>query len=333
MNERSRVVRCLLTRIVAVGSIILGHSASPQVTSNAAVHELRVPVAGTSLYVRTIGRGQRTIVLHGGPDFDQAYLLPELDRLQDVLQLIYYDQRGRGRSADNVRASDVTIASELADLDAVRRHFDLDSMIILGHSWGAVLALEYALRHPNRVSSLILMNPAPVSTVGFAHLRESYVAALGPDMERQRQIAASAAYQAADPQTVADRYRIHFRHALVRPEHYEALLDRMRAQFIHQGNDGILRARAVEDQLMRDTWQRADYDLLPKLRALQIPTLVVTGKQDFIPVAIAEEIAESLPNARFTAVDKCGHFAYLECPDEVRKAIEEQLQRTMMKPR
>jgi proline iminopeptidase len=56
-------------------------------------------------------------VLHGGPDFDHSYLLPDLDRLSDSFRLIYYDQRGRGRSADGVRAEDVTLASDIADLD------------------------------------------------------------------------------------------------------------------------------------------------------------------------------------------------------------------------
>jgi proline iminopeptidase len=57
--------------------------------------ESRVPIGKASLYCREIGRGQPVIVLHGGPDFDSAYLLPELDRLADGFRLIYYDQRGR----------------------------------------------------------------------------------------------------------------------------------------------------------------------------------------------------------------------------------------------
>lgn len=103
------------------------------------------------------------IVLHGGPDFDTSYLLPELDRLSDKFHLIYYDQRGRGRSADSVKPEDVTLESEIADLDEVREHFHLDKVVLLGHSWGTVLALEYALRHPERVSRLVLMDPAPAS--------------------------------------------------------------------------------------------------------------------------------------------------------------------------
>ena len=105
-------------------------------------------MGSASLYSREIGQGQPIIVLHGGPDFDHGYLLPDLDRLADAFRLIYYDQRGRGRSADHVRPEDVTLASDVDDLDKVRQHFRLDSPALLGHSWGAVLALEYALRHP-----------------------------------------------------------------------------------------------------------------------------------------------------------------------------------------
>lgn len=114
-------------------------------------------------------------MLHGGPDFDHGYLLPDLDRLADSFRLIYYDQRGRGRSADQVLPEEVTMASEMDDLDMVRQHFDLASPALLGHSWGAVLALEYALRHPERVSHMILMNPAPASTSDLAMFRTHWL--------------------------------------------------------------------------------------------------------------------------------------------------------------
>ena len=99
---------------------------------------MRLPVGDASLYVRDVGRGLPLIVLHGGPDFDQAYLRPELDELADAYRLIYYDQRGRGKSAEDVRPENVTLASHLSDLDAVRRHFRLDAPVLLGHSWGTV---------------------------------------------------------------------------------------------------------------------------------------------------------------------------------------------------
>jgi proline iminopeptidase len=267
-------------------------------------------------------------VLHGGPDFDYGYLLPELDRFKDAFRLIYYDQRGRGRSADHVSPEDVTLASDVNDIDRVRRHFHLDSPVLLGHSWGTLLALEYALRHPTRVSHLILMNPAPASTGDLAVMRKSYLAKIGPDVDRLRAFAATAAYQAGEPEAVVERYRIHFKPALARPEDYEKLMVRMKAGFISQGKEGIVKARAVEARLMRDTWEVPTYDVLPKLRGLGIPTLVITGDQDFIPVEIAEHIARSLPNATLVTIAGCGHFTYLECADQVRSAVDDFFRRT-----
>ena len=287
----------------------------------AAAAEVRVPVAKTSLYARDVGRGRPFIVLHGGPDFDHGYLLPELDALADSYRLIYYDQRGRGRSAANVQPDDVTLASDLEDLDSVRRHFRLDRPVLLGHSWGTVLALEFALRHPTLVSHLVLMNPAPVSLAQLAALRQSYVAQLGSDMDQQRAIQAGAAYKRGDPDAVTARYRVHFKHGLRRPADYEKLMTRMAAGFRRQGSAGILKAWAVEERLYRDTWSLPAYDLLPKLASLRIPTLVIVGEQDFIPPAIAREIAQALPDATLAEIPDCGHFAYLECGAAVRTAL------------
>jgi proline iminopeptidase len=312
-------VAILLAVLLAQGA---GAQPAPTPATTAA-RETRVPVGTASLFVRTVGQGRPTIVLHGGPDFDQAYLQPDLDRLKDAFQLIYYDQRGRGRSADGVQAEDVTLASDVEDVDRVRRHFQLEAPVVLGHSWGTVLALEYALRYPTRVSHLVLMNPAPVSTKDFALLRQSYLQKLGTQMDRQREIMAGAAYQAGEPEAVAARYRIHFTPALKRPADYEKLMTAMRAQFIAQGSAGIVKARAVEDQLMRDTWERADYDLLPRLRALSVPTLVIWGDHDFIPVDISAHVAHALPDARQVTLKDCGHFTYLECPGDVRRVIDE----------
>ncbi|HEY7304866.1 MAG TPA: alpha/beta fold hydrolase [Bryobacteraceae bacterium] len=299
-----------------------------QTERTAAPQESRIPVGKASLYCREIGRGQPIIVLHGGPDFDHCYLLPDLDRLADAFRLIYYDQRGRGKSADQVLPEEVTLTSEIDDLDKVRQHFHLESTNLLGHSWGAVLALEYALRYPERVSHLILMNPAPASSSDVAVFRKAYLQKLGSDMDRQREIVASAAYREGDPETVAARYRIHFKFALQRPEDYEKLMTTMEADFISQGKEGIVKARAVEARLMRDTWDVAGYDLLPKLRALSMPTLVIAGDHDLIPSEVSEHIARAIPKAQLVTLRNCGHFAYLECPGEVRNAFNEFFRRT-----
>jgi proline iminopeptidase len=307
----------------AVGMMLSDSGNAFETERSAGAREGRIQAGRASLYSREIGGGQPIIVLHGGPDFDHGYLLPDLDRLADAFRLIYYDQRGRGRSADHVQPEDVTLRSDVEDLDEVRKHFQLESAALLGHSWGAVLALEYALRYPTRVSHLILMNPAPASASDVAVLRKAYVQKLGADMDRQREILASAAYKEGDPAAVAARYRLHFKPALMRPDDYEKLMATMKTGFMSQGREGIVKARAVEDRLMRDTWQVDGYDLLPKVRNLGTPTLVIAGDHDFIPGEIAEHIAQAIPGARLVKIRNCGHFAYLERASDVRRAFND----------
>ena len=286
---------------------------------NVTPRESRIPVGGAELYAREVGHGKDMIVLHGGPDFDHSYLLPELDLLSNSYKLIYYDQRGRGRSAEGVQPEDVTLGSDIADIDKVRNYFKLDSMILLGHSWGTVLALEYALRYPKRVSHMILMNPAPASAEDYTQLRKEWLEKRPDDMERRKAIAASTAFKEGDPDAVTAYYRIHFKPALARPEDYKKIIARMRASFTKAG---VLKARAVEDRLMRGSWLLPDYDLLPRLKSLRIPTLVISGDHEFIPAATAEHIAHAIPNARMVTLKGCGHFSYLECPVAVREQID-----------
>ncbi len=296
-----------------------GSSSALESERSATPRESRIPVGGAELYAREVGQGTAVIVLHGGPDFDHSYLVPDLDRLSDSFRLIYYDQRGRGRSADHVQPEDVTLASDIADMEKVRQYFHLDSVVLLGHSWGTVLALEYALRYPQQVSRLILMNPAPASTDDYKQLRKEWLEKRADDMDRRKAITATTAYKEGDPDAVTAYYRIHFKPALARSEDYEKIIARFRSSFT---KEGILKARAIEDRLMNDSWSSPSYDLLPKLTSLRVPTLVIYGDHDFIPAATAEHITQAIPNARMVTLKDCGHFSYLECPVAVHKEID-----------
>ena len=141
-----------MQRFLTIGCVFAMMSLAAPVTfgqESWKAREERIPAGSGSLYARDIGQGEPTIVLHGGPDFDTAYLLPDLDRLADIYRLVYFDQRGRGKSAAWVRASEVSLATDVEDIERVRQHFGLEAPTLLGHSWGAVLALELraALSH------------------------------------------------------------------------------------------------------------------------------------------------------------------------------------------
>jgi proline iminopeptidase len=299
--------------------VLLWTLMAPQDSQSPHPRESRVPVGSAELNVREVGSGAAILVLHGGPDFDHRYLLPDLDRLSDGYRLVYYDQRGRGDSR-RVRPEDVSLASELADLDAVRQALHLDRVVLLGHSWGTVLALEYAVRHPERVSRMILMNPAPASTTQYRRVRKARLEALGSDLDRMKAIAATDAFKRGDPGAVAAYYRIHFKAAVARPDDLERVMTSFRASFTPER---IVAGRAIEDQLMKETWASDGYDLLPRLGKVTVPTLVITGDHDFFPVSMSEEISRALPSSRLVTLGGCGHFTYLECPAEVRRSIDE----------
>jgi proline iminopeptidase len=276
------------------------------------------PVENAALYFREVGQGRPIIVLHGGPDFDHSYLLPDMDRMADSFRLIYYDQRGRGKSGENVRAEDVSLQSDVEDLECLRRHLQAESVAVLGHSWGCVLALEYAIRHPSHVSHLILLNAAPASHGDYMLLRQERRRRAAADVEELRLRSSEAKYREGDPDTVAAYYRVHFRATLRQADQLERVIASLRASFTRSG---ILKARAIEARLMNDTWLSSGYDLLPQLEQLDIPTLVIHGDDDLIPVDCAAHIAWAMPKARFVVLKGCGHFSYLERPDEVRREI------------
>jgi proline iminopeptidase len=270
------------------------------------------------LYYREIGEGKAIVVLHGGPDFDHRYLLPDMDRLAGSFRLIYYDQRGRGKSVDNVQPEQVSISSEIEDLEGLRVFFHLESVALLGHSWGGLLALEYATRYPHRVTHLILLNTAPASRDDLLLFREERRKTAAEDVGKLQALKSTARYESGDLEADAAYYRVHFKATIRQPEHLERVVKSLRLSFTPEG---IRKARAIEDRLYDQTWSLSEYNLLPRLNQLAIPTLLLHGAYDFIPLACATHIAQAIPGARLVVLNDCGHFSYLECPDQVHKEI------------
>lgn len=277
-----------------------------------------IPVPGAALYFRVVGSGPTLVILHGGPDFNHNYLLPEMDRLSSAFCLTYYDQRGRGRSSQDVAPDGITLESEIDDLERVRRYFGLDTIAVLGHSWGALLALEYATRHAKRISHLVLLNAAPASHADLQHFRRQRQAAEGPTLAKMRAIASRPEYAAGDVETDAEYYRAHFSKALSRPDQLESVVRRLRSHF--KPSD-IVKARAIEDNLYAETWLSPDYDVLSRLGSTRVPALIIHGANDIVPLHCAAHMAEALSGSRLVVLRDCGHFAYLERPAEIFDAI------------
>lgn len=274
---------------------------------------------GARLYYRHVGEGRPMVVLHGGPDLNHSYLLPEMDWLADSFHLIYYDQRGRGRSAVGVEPDDVSIESEMEDLDRIWRRFGLDQAVLLGHSWGGLLAMEYATRHRDRISHLILMNTGPASHDDFSTFVESLRRRRpAGDIEAMEAISSTDDYQRGDMAVEADLYRLHFRVAVRQPHQLEQLVDRLRSHFTEEG---VVLARSIAERLYQQTWLSVGYDLTPELGELPTPTLILHGDHDLIPIEAISRIAQQVPRAQLYVLSGCGHFAYLEQPDHTQELI------------
>ena len=289
-----------------------------------AVTERILPVGGARLFVREIGQGTPVVVLHGGPSLDLGYLLPELDDLADTFRLISYDQRGRGRSRHGVRPEDVTVASEIEDLEHVRATLGLESMALAGHSWGGLLAMEYATTHPDRLSHLVLLNTAPASHAGFSlfgdHLAR--IRAAG-EAELMQEIESTDEYLRGDVEAAAAYDRIHFAPAFAAPALVEELVSRLGARTDERG---IVESRAISDRLFDETWRNVGYDLTPRLRTLTVATLLVHGDHDFIPIEVVEHIADAIPGAVLHVLAGCGHFPLLEAPSRLHALLTEFVQ-------
>jgi proline iminopeptidase len=280
-----------------------------------AVAEVRwVEVPDASLFVRTVGAGPPIIVIHGGPGtIDHTYLRPSMDRLADVARLVYYDQRGHGRSRGELDPAHITVDRFVADLKAVCDALRLGAVTLLGHSWGGHLALRFAVRHPDRVTRIVLMNTGPVSKRDHDEFLSFRRQRGERHIEEQRQLLSSPAYADGDPQLEADLLRRVFSIGIVHPMD----VARLHLRVTHEN---VLRGRIIAQRL-EETLFSQPFDLLTELANLEAPTLVLHGDHDFVPVSAAEHIAAALPRGRLVVLPACGHFAFLEATDAVQNEI------------
>jgi pimeloyl-ACP methyl ester carboxylesterase len=124
-------------------------------------------------------------------------------------------------------------------------------------------------------------------------------------------------FRDGDPATEAEYYRIVFLPSFRNPASAAAL------DLSWTSKDDVLRGRAIEQQLMKGLFWAEGFTVIPALRTLRNPTLVLHGENDFVPVECAERIARAIPGARLVVIPQCGHFAYIDAPERVHDAIDD----------
>jgi proline iminopeptidase len=263
------------------------------------------------LYFTTIGAGAPVVVLSGGPGFDVGYMRPVAEAMPGR-QSIMFEQRGTGRSRGTpLTADEMTLATAVADLDALRQHLKQPRLTLVGHSWGAMLAMSYAAAHPDRIDRMILIGSGG-PTLEFAMWFEDNIRArLRPeDAEAERYWTAAAARGVA-----ADKVALETARALT-PAYF---FDRAKGlAFAATMAEGELHAD-VGNLLFPDLMKH--YDVRAGLRRLDRPTLIVHGHQDPMGDKNAEDIHALVKSSTIVYLDKCGHFPWVEQPDAFRAAL------------
>ena len=267
-----------------------------------------VTADGVRLRYRVVGDSRDVVVLlHGGPGSNYNAVWPDLTPLAEHFTIVMYDQRGGGRSQIITDPAKLTADDHVRDLEAVRQHFNLDRMAILGESWGSGLALLYATKYPDRVSRILFLGPMPPTkkmmtrrfdrvneTMGFyqrlAEMRKSMPTAPDPIAVCRAMFAESMKAYFVD----------------------QAAIPRRRGSSCDAPAEGVRNYLVVNDATFGSL---GDWDFLPLLRQLKIPALVIEGEGSATTVESVRSWAGALPGQPLVLIPNAGHYPQVEQPE------------------
>jgi len=274
---------------------------------------------GARLFYRMVGSsGDTLLAIHGGPGVDLESIAGDFAPLAEHHVVVFYDQRGAGRSTLPEDPSTLDARQQIRDLDAVRAHFGLASVTLVAHSYGPLLAATYALAHPEAVRRMVLFNPVPPYRDDFW---ERFGAAIATRLDSAQTAAmAAASRRLADPaEDARDACRAYWAIGLI-PRLADPEGAHLRADLCASDPAGIRYGLTVTNAAVTGSY--GDWDLRDRLRALTVPTLVVHGEEDAIPMDMVEAWTTALPDARLLRVPGAAHFSYAERPELVWPAVE-----------
>lgn len=247
------------------------------------------------------------IAVNGGPGLSHIYMLQNdvWQRLARTRQVVFYDQRGLGRSTRISPNAPQTMDAQVADLDAVRAYLHLDKVDLVGDSFGGLLSIAYAAAHPEHIHKLVLSDSAAPNLSAM----KRDLADVFPDLIAREQVETA---KLSDPRQIADLgLRTHFRMIFYSQE----LCERYLANAPDLGLNATV-GEAVSKAI-------ANLDLTPALPKFNFPTLVINGRFDLnVTPLVAWNIAKAIPNAQLVFFEKSGHLPSYEEPDRYVSVVD-----------
>jgi proline iminopeptidase len=274
---------------------------------------------GASIYFKTLGRGVPLLLLHGGPGADHSDFLPALQPLARRCQLVLIDERGSGRSERLEDPKGYTLNHMVKDIERVRQHLKLPRLVVLGHSFGGILAQAYAVRHPKRILGLVLAGTGSSARCidrDFRNIRKRLSARLRARLARREKAGIFQAdgaykqdYAAASAQALAP-----YMYAKAPSPRYqqppELGMEVLREMWVRRSDfhiDGNLKG----------------FDFTHSLARVQAPSLVVIGDRDLVSTATADVSRASLPRATLVVMAECAHMMYIDQTVRFNRLLEE----------
>lgn len=269
-------------------------------------------VSGARLYYESVGRGDPVIVVHGGPGMDHVYLRPGMDALATTHRLIFYDQRGAGRTEGEANSRTITLDLFMADISALADSLRLGRFTLVGHSFGGLVAMHYAARHPERLRALVLMNtvePGRKYTIPMTDML--MMRRTAADQAETQRLMQSDAMKRQDTSAVNAMLRLSFR---------SLFADRQRAGQLRLSLDPrtVKNMANVATNLIRSM---GTFDFWPVAARIAVPTLIIQGVEDAMPLQMLRELQQAIPGSELVLVDDAGHFPYIEQPGPTFEAI------------
>lgn len=259
---------------------------------------MELQVGGHSVFVETLGHGGALVTLHGGPGLDHSWFRPALDPLSAKAKVVYYDQAGCGRSARDVPLAG-GFGTWVDELDALRAALDAERMVLLGHSGGAALALEYAARFPSHLAGLVLVSAAPK----FDFIPHAIAAG-----QRLHGEAAIQTWIAAVSRPARD------------DAHLREIWRSVLPLYFHRHDPGAIapiEARALYSAAAFNYGMggaASSFDATGALGGIRAKTLLISGKDDWVcPIEHGPaRIAARVRGARLEVFERSGHYPFIE---------------------
>jgi len=272
-----------------------------------------INVDDARLFVRFVGSGEPLIIIHGGPGLSHDYLAPQLiDLLAKDYQLVFYDQRASGRSSGVDDTTRLTISQFANDLEMLRQQLEINRLNLLGHSFGGLLAMYYAISYPDNVNKLLLIDTAPASwELNFPYFWKT-ISDRQTENDKQELTNLKSKNDFGTNPELMDRYfKIYFK---------PFFKDSSFSQQLSFGIDEnwISKFNVTNGKVWNNL---GHYDIHNKLKNINAPTLIMHGDFSVLSVDGAKAIERMIRNSKLVILKDVGHFPYMEDPKAFTKTV------------